>query len=170
MNMRIKEKEGKTICLYLDNKIIQKLEYLSNISDMSKSSYIDWLINTIHSEFNYSDKITEIQNDLNNIELQKESLLKKEKEIKQKLNNIIELEKNKSLGKTIIEEELQKKKAHFLQILQRRMINNETEGLIDFANHHSIMLRNKWSAEELLTEAALKIREVQKHGIINGIK
>jgi len=162
MRGRKKTKDGLLRTYYIKKTNVKKLDRLANINEMSVSSYLDFLIERTYNNITPSNKLKNISKDIETIQKQKAELEKQENQLSQRLLEQSKLAEGFEENKKQFDKTLNEKREKFVEILVR----NSLEGrdifrLKEIANNHSMLLNNKWSADELLAMAMLKYKEYQ---------
>ena len=140
---RNKVKEGKQVNFYLDEQDIMKLKLMAGESGLTNTGMIEKLINDRYD-------VTDIGKKERELEKKRLSHIEAAEEIK------LEQDKIKAMMplKEAWDKEFKKLKNRYVDILKRK-INEDAElsELSILANNHSLLLKGRYTADELLNEA-----------------
>ena len=155
-----KLKDGIITPVNLARKTRERLIELSNIANMTRSSYVDWIINKMYNNRSPIEELAHIKIDLEKIKVKQETI-NEEKEIKiQRIVELTQISKNQKDFKQEFQKELKVRKQHFINILIKNMLEPERDiiKIKEYAKYHAQVLDNRWTAEELMTEATIQYK------------
>jgi hypothetical protein len=156
---RLKVKDGKQFLAYLKRDTIRMMNVLANNNKMSNSAYLDWIIEKNFKTLNPREEIINLKKD---IEMFKNQLTAISEQIEYKNKRLQELQNTSELyssHKDLIEQNYQKKKKDFVNILIRKFKEeSDINEIREMAKNHSMIMDNRFSAEELIIEAMSKLQ------------
>lgn len=156
---RYKLRSSKKQTYSLSEFEINCLEHLSRLAEINKSQYLGNLITQAYnSVYNWNDAES-IRKDINDCRSQIEKIQKREKELSGKLELVDKISKTQQEWKEKLDANYKEDKDMFVVTLSERMVMKETERqIMQGASEFSNILGNKWTKEELVTEALIKFK------------
>ena len=147
-------KNNVIVSFSIEAETKRKLQFLAEKNNLSVSSYIDFLVDNTynHYVFNYDE-----QEDLTKIrmkELQIEKIKEEINEIDQQIIKNKEIKRTFDDNKESMDKMVNERKNQFIINLVRKFHEGDAyEDILTVAKNQSIILNNKWTAEELILEA-----------------